>query len=501
MKNILLISPHSSAKTNESRYVSPAPGVMRIEGYLLSEGYYAEAFDPNLNDLANDVLCVKEKIKQRKWDVIGISYLEETLVKDMENMWSAKELCPGALLVAGGIEAQYNYQTILDKTPCNIVIIGEGEIPMRMICEEKPLHEIPGVVFKNNSRPLTLNQFEVMTWCVRWEDIQFEKYWDFYLKKYGDTITDEIDRQIHTIRVFSTNRCPFLCKFCTSSNQLSDAAGYKVKVVGMTPNSLANLIGRIYKAHPRVRTIYLTDDNFCLNKKNVIDFCKTIIRKGLDVLSYLCFARIIDLHDDMLLWMKKAGFFRLNIGIESFSNNVLREVGKKCEADMIHSQLQMIKDNDIQVFMTFMLITPGSTVDDLELTINNISNLIDDPFYTFGLSLSVRPSKGSEFYEMYYDFETYVTGIKNSALANGTLCLVKENKMIYAKDVIVKQIQVLYYNREQHFLKEFIYNKNVKHATFSNIAYGQVVLMQECIEQVRSEHGLKKAKWIRRLDQ
>lgn len=478
MKNILLISPNSTPEINESRYVSPAPGVVRLAGYLNNNGHYAEAFDPNLYDLDNTTITLKEKILERKWDIIGVSCLEETLVNDISNIWLAKKLSPDSLLVAGGIEAQYNYQTILDKSPCNIVVIGEGEIPLLMMCDEKRLDEIPGIVIKNKAWLLSQGDFSNATESIDWENIPYESYWNYYVKKYGDTITEEIKKQIYTIRVFSKNRCPFSCKFCTSSNQLSDATGTNAKCHGLSVDSLIGIIKRIREAHPLVKTIYLTDDDFCMNSEYVIDFCKQLIRKNLHTLYYMCFARVTDLNDEMLMWMKYAGFRRLNIGIESFSDDVLDEVGKKCTSEQIRKNLTKLKTHGIEGFLTFMLITPGTTIEDLMITVNQTMKYCDDPYFTLGLSLGVRPTKGSEFFETNYDFETYITKI-NTFIKE---IYIKENKMIYARDPVVKSIQLLYKSREKEYVNEYIKMNNIKHSTYSNLAKAQLNLLKECID-------------------
>ena len=56
-------------------------------------------------------------------------------------------------------EAQFNYQTILDKTPCRIAILGEGETPMLMLANGHPWKEIPGIVAKNVANALSQELF------------------------------------------------------------------------------------------------------------------------------------------------------------------------------------------------------------------------------------------------------------------------------------------------------------------------------------------------------
>ena len=146
-KKILFISPDSGGGVAiYSQFHSPPLGVMGLAGYLTSKGHHAEYFDPNLYDCNKEGLSLKETIKKENWDIIGFSILDDTLMQDIQNIYLANKLCPKALILAGGIHAQFDYQTVLDKTPCSIVILGEGEIAMQMIADEHPYNEIPGLI-------------------------------------------------------------------------------------------------------------------------------------------------------------------------------------------------------------------------------------------------------------------------------------------------------------------------------------------------------------------
>jgi len=326
---ILLVSPCSDEGIFDRSFMAPPLGVLRLAGFLNGRGHVAEFFDPNIHRVSQPRTTLEEKLQEKDWDIIGFSLLDETLVKDLENIHLASRMVPGAQLVAGGIEAQFNYQTVLDKSPCNIVVLGEGEIPILMMANGEPLHEIPGIVYKNNAVPLSAELFNEATDAIHWEDIPYERYWDFYVQKYGGSMTVENEREVHTVRVFSRNRCPIACKFCSSTNQLTWGADAKVPVISATGEMLISVIDRIVEAHPRVKTIYLTDDDFCINKRDVIRFCQRVVERNYQDLSFLCFARVTDLNDELLGWMKKANFRRLNIGVDSFSDDVLVEMGKR----------------------------------------------------------------------------------------------------------------------------------------------------------------------------
>ncbi|SVD93456.1 uncharacterized protein METZ01_LOCUS446310, partial [marine metagenome] len=185
-KRILLISPDSGTFSAERQYFAPPLGVMRLAGYLNAHGHRAEYYDPNLFTCTGSGPSLEDKLREDNWDFIGFSVLDETLVQDIENIYLARSTNPDSLIVAGGIEAQFNYQTLLDKAPCRIVVLGEGELPMRMLADGEPWENIPGIVIKNMAVALSQEIFNEATMAIPWEDINYEDYWDVYVKLYED---------------------------------------------------------------------------------------------------------------------------------------------------------------------------------------------------------------------------------------------------------------------------------------------------------------------------
>ncbi|MCL0054218.1 B12-binding domain-containing radical SAM protein, partial [Dehalococcoidia bacterium] len=437
-KTILLVSPDSGTVSTERAFFGPPLGVMRLAGYLNTKGHAAEYYDPNLYACTRKGPSLDEKLEEQKWDIIGFSALDDTLVQDIQNMYSAHKLCPGALIIAGGIEAQYNYQTLLDKSPCRVVILGEGEVPLQMLADGEPWENIPGIAIKNNAVALSQELFNEATMTIPWETINYEEYWDIYVEMYREQWNDEIADQIKTVRIFSRNRCPIGCKYCSSTYQLTDATGGKVPVISTTEDNLISVVDRVVKSHPDVRMIYLTDDDFVINKLSVIEFCKKAIDRDFGDLNFMCFARITDLTEEVIQWMSKANFRRLNIGVESFSQKVLDEVGKRCDADRIHSVLKLLKKYDIRPFCNIILSTPQSTLEDVEITLDNIMEYLHDDFYQAGVIPAIFPLKGTEFFEMYWDFKSHVIEIPDTNLH------LRRDDYIYSEDPLMKEFQVRY---------------------------------------------------------
>lgn len=479
MKHILILSPQSDLDTFVRAFMTPALGPLRLAGFLSQKGHHADYYDPNIVLATGKGLTLEEKLREYPWDIIGFSVLEETLLQDIKNMYLARAICPEAMLIAGGIEAQFNYQTILDKTPCSMVILGEGEVPMLMLADGKPVQEIPGIVFKSNAKPLSSELFNEALSSIAWEKVRYEDYWDFYVNHYGETMTPERDLQVHTVRIFSRNRCPIGCKFCSSTNQLTWGSGLNVPVVSATADTLLEVIDRVIVAHPRVRTVYLTDDDFCINKLDVIRFCKRLVERNYENLSFLCFARATDLAEEMLIWMKRAGFRQLNVGVESFSEKVLTEINKHCKPANIHEGLALAKKVGIRVYMNIILVTPETTLDDIEISTREAIRYIDAGGYEVGVITAIRPLKGTPFFEEYTDYLSGVTGIP------GTNHVLKVDEMIWAIDPAVRRVQEQYHNTIKTVVHSYMEHNDLRHTKYTPLARIQLCYMQALVKKER----------------
>lgn len=126
-KKVLILTPTSSNEVGTTKWLSANLGIERLTGNVKNHGHYAETFDTNFHAIINTSITLEKKLKERKWDVIGFSVLDDTIAQGIGNIILAAKLCPDSLIIARGTGAQFDYQTLLDKSPAKIVVLGEGE--------------------------------------------------------------------------------------------------------------------------------------------------------------------------------------------------------------------------------------------------------------------------------------------------------------------------------------------------------------------------------------
>ena len=483
-KKILLIPPTSSEKINALSFMAPNVGVLRLAGFLKARGHDAVYFDTNMRLVQGDkAVSLEEMLEREPWDIIGVSVLDETLPRDIQNLHLAKKICPFSTLVAGGIEAQFNYQTVLDKSPCNIVIQGEGEIPLLRLAEGMPPGEIPGAIVKNHAENLNQELFDEATSAIEWEKIDYETFWDYWVDHYQsiDQYSDQLDKEIHTVRVFARNRCPIGCKYCISTLQLTAATGGTVPVISGTDENLVKVLKRIIDSHPRVRTIYFTDDDFCINKRAAIRTCKKLSEEEFGGLTFMCYSRITDITEELVIALKKANFRLLFIGLESFSEEVLDEIGKRCNISQIHRSLEILQKHDFQVFFNIILTTPASKLVDVQRSVYWSIKYLEDGFFKGGIVPAIQPIKGTIFEQMYCDFDSKVTCIE------GTDERLRVETVIWPVDPLARELLKRYMSGLDQEIEAQMKKNNFIQKRTQDVALFELRFMQKLLDEMKEE--------------
>ncbi len=114
--------------------------------------------------------------------------------------------------------------------------------------------------------------------------------------------------------------CPYKCIFCRQNVM------WKSVVRMRSSDSILREIK--YLLALRINNIMLQADTFTVDKKMVKDLCKKIIEENLKF-KWACNTHIATIDQEMVNLMKKSGCWMIAPGIESCTNSVLENIGKK----------------------------------------------------------------------------------------------------------------------------------------------------------------------------
>jgi radical SAM superfamily enzyme YgiQ (UPF0313 family) len=202
----------------------------------------------------------------------------------------------------------------------------------------------------------------------------------FPLKKYSLPYS----RYSPMTAVLTTYGCPYHCTFCNSGN------------LGFKERDMKNLIEELeYIAKLGIKEIYFRDFSFTSNKERVKEICRQIIRHNFKF-SWSCDARVDNVDKKLLNLMKRAGCYLIFFGVESANNEILKNVRKGTNNQLIKNIFNYCSKIGIQTLGSFIIGLPDDTKETINDTIK-FSTKIGCDYASFNLFV---PRYGSELQKM-----------------------------------------------------------------------------------------------------
>ncbi|MEA1929026.1 MAG: radical SAM protein, partial [Candidatus Auribacterota bacterium] len=189
--------------------------------------------------------------------------------------------------------------------------------------------------------------------------------------------------------ILTARGCPYSCKFCTTRAYYGHT---------WRPRKVESIVAELGLMAERygIRDIGFWDDTFTIQPERVIAICREIIKEELDI-EWICLSRVDTVSRDMLAWMKKAGCYQIQFGVESGDEDILRRLGKPVTIRQVRQAFQWCVEEGIEPVAFFMLGNPGETGESLEKTIS-LSLELPARYASFNI---YTPYPGCElFYEL-----------------------------------------------------------------------------------------------------
>jgi len=388
---VLLVGPYDP-HCGEFTFLAPPLGVWRLAGFLTNLGIAAEVFDPNCcSDTPTEELA--RTLAQGSWDMVGFSTTGMTLRFDLELAHLARRQCPDALIIAGGMEATFNPDLLFQIGPFDLIVLGEGEKPLLEIVNRlragRKLESIAGTAERSGlgtvnrfpQRALTREELRDSIFKTPYEKMPYRAYWERLERSYRvGELPHKAQREaslaeIRSVRLITLNYCPMGCTFCSSTNFLNEAQNGVAGIARLDADECVQMIQRISKTLPDVRSIIFQDDIFVFTQDpRILRLCDAILRaksRG-DLpqdLQFISTNRIDAMNAERLSAMRRAGFRVLGFGVESFSFNILTEFNKARIFPYIDPILKQALDLGITPFLDLILTSPRCGLQDFAETV------------------------------------------------------------------------------------------------------------------------------------
>jgi radical SAM superfamily enzyme YgiQ (UPF0313 family) len=341
-------------------FTVPTPlGLAYAAAIAEEHGHECIIIDANVNPrlTKNEVLA---KIIDFKPDLLGF-LLTIYMFRQTHEWVRFMKKNTGLPILAGNICLDYYAKEVFFHPEYDYGIIGPAtkNLPelLQRLENKKSVNDIEGLVFRKD------NQVRINFPKSLKEDFGILPFPALHLldnRKYNTIISK---RKNFTVMMTSKG-CPFKCNFCIVHN-----LPYSCR----TPENAVDEIERAYREF-NIREIEFFDPIFNFNKKRVIDICREIVRRGLDV-HWACRARIDLMDEELLKWMKEAGCHRIYYGVESGSNKILEDMNKGITTDKTREILKLTKKQGIMTLAFILFGAKGDTYETVTETIDYVCSL------------------------------------------------------------------------------------------------------------------------------
>ncbi|SPD71842.1 Radical SAM domain protein [uncultured Desulfobacterium sp.] len=349
---ILLIYPYCLEPRLHVEEVSVPPIGIYYVGAMLRENHY-DVEILNWYDVHKAPQLIRKTLMKKRPDIIGFSILHANRWGAIEISGIAKELNPEVKIIFGGIGATFLWELLLTNFKAvDFVVIGEGERTFLSLVRfleaggREGLNDIKGIAFRQGSAVL------------RTEEAGF---------------IPELDDLPNPARYFeyqhvaSTRGCPGKCTFCGSPSFWGNSVRFH------SPGYFVEQLELLYKKG--ITFFFFSDDTFTIKKEHVIEICKGIIEKGLNI-TWVAISRVNYVNEEALFWMRKAGCTQISYGVESGSDKIRNGVfNKNIKKDQIKTAFDLTISYGILPRVYFIYGSPGETWATIDETLDLIRDI------------------------------------------------------------------------------------------------------------------------------
>ncbi len=360
MKIVLIYPPPTPLLTKHTSNSGAVSGL----GLLYLATHVKGDHDVTILGGNNNPIPVDEMIEQisaLQPDILGISTIFSTLmISGKKIAQEIKKRFPPTTIVFGGNHATFTAKDLLKEPYADAVVKGEGEITFKELVEcldkRSSLAGIKGLVFKEGDRIMENSPREPIA------DIDAIPFPDWKLV---------LDTMPTSIPMCSSRGCPHDCIYCSTTSFWTRK---------WRSRSAQNMIDEIhstfdrYQPENRKLEIAFVDDNFTVNRKRVLDFCRLVNQSDF-TLKWACSSRVELLDEELVQAMSSTGCSELFMGIESGSIRVLEKMNRRYTPDIVRDKVQLCVEYGIIPTCSFMVGNPYEEESDVEDSFNLIHSL------------------------------------------------------------------------------------------------------------------------------
>lgn len=308
---------------------------------------------------------IEDTMRRISPSVVGITAKSQNFASACNIARIAKSVDQSSLVVFGGPHATLIKRELLKNSTIDIGVFGEGEETLVEILDafegREPLSTVKGIVYRDGDKAVETQPRELIP------DLDSLPYPVSIARK---CLIDYDKYPAQAFKyVFAVRGCPFDCAFCGSRYTWTRRVRYR---------SVDNVIEEIQEIQKLgVDYLHFDDDTWGVKKSYIRDLCSAI-KKHCPGLSWSCEIHVKFADDETIALMKSAGCRRIQIGVESGNNEMLKLIKKGITIEEAVAAAKIIKKHKICLSTFFIVGFPQETEESLRDTISAMTSIPTD---------------------------------------------------------------------------------------------------------------------------
>ena len=316
---------------------------------------------------------IADAVAATKPDVIGTTTVTQDRLAAIETIRQVRRACPEAFLVVGDSHFTHSAaDAMMSVSQIDAVVMGEGERTFLELLDCLPdrdgLGEIAGLIWRNGDGQVVTNEPRPLI-----QDISSLPMpaWDLfgpgaYSQRASNVARNRRGQNELVAGVMTSRGCPQQCLFC--------ANGIPTKVRFLDPVRAVDELQWLADTYG-VTGLDILDDNFLASNDHVVALCEEMLRRNCQF-TWWAGARLKNLDEDVLRLMKRAGCRSLAFGVETGTDEVLREIRKNITTTEMLEAMDVVARVGFDSVDVFLIIgLPGETPDTLDRTMQFLQTL------------------------------------------------------------------------------------------------------------------------------
>lgn len=365
----------------------PAIGIASLCAFLELHGHQCKIIDAYFLSLSEEELI--KIVTDYQPDLIGITAMTHEIAWASRIASKLKIHLDRPIIIGGCHVTAMPEATLREFKDFDYGVYGEGEYTMLELIDyllkqnPRDIRSINGLVFRDNTVSVSVNgPRPFMT------EVEFNKLPNPAIYQYYNADPEAFSKKNSYYAMLTSRGCPYHCAFCMQ------VLGNKIR-----RRSIQSVLDEIAYAidHYGVHTIHFQDEIFLFDNEFTRNLLREMIKRGINKkIKWLGLTRVNFVNRELMKLAKEAGCFKLEMGVESGDDEILKKIGKGFTVNEVIKAVNIIKDTGIELMTYYILGHPYENIKTLRKTLKLAVRLNTD-----GIAVGLMvPYPGTKIYEM-----------------------------------------------------------------------------------------------------